>query len=55
MSPQVAKVRVLIRAALTTTWSSEAWSEAREHLLVLFTQGRRLRRQGVAELTRRIG
>jgi hypothetical protein len=40
------KVRVLIRAALTTPWSPEAWLEVRASLPWLLAEGRRLRRQG---------
>lgn len=40
------KVRVLIRAALTTPWSPEAWPEVRAQLPWLLAEERRLRRQG---------
>ncbi len=36
------KARVLIRAALTTSWSPEAWAEVH----ALLAEERRLRRQG---------
>ena len=40
------KVRVAIRAALTTPWSPEAWPEVRARLPWLLTEERRLRREG---------
>ena len=40
------KTRVLIRAALTTPWSQDAWPEVRERLPWLLAEERRLRRQG---------
>jgi len=40
------KVRVLIRAALTMHWSTEAWPEVREHLKWLLAEEYRLQRQG---------
>ncbi len=40
------KVRVLIRAALTTPWSGREWTEVRQHLPWLLAEEWRLRRQG---------
>jgi hypothetical protein len=40
------KVRVLIRAALTMSWSAEDWPEIREHLKWLLAEENRLQRQG---------
>ncbi len=40
------KARVLIRAALTVSWSPEAWAEVHAHLPWLLAEERRLRRQG---------
>lgn len=40
------KVRVLIRASLTTPWSPEAWQEVRARLPWLLAEERRLRGLG---------
>ena len=40
------KVRVLIRAALTTPWSGQEWAEVKQHLPWLLAEEARLRRQG---------
>jgi hypothetical protein len=40
------KVRVLIRGALTMSWSPEAWPEVRARLPWLLAEERRLRGQG---------
>jgi hypothetical protein len=40
------KVRVLLRAALTTPWSAREWAEVKQHLPWLLAKEARLRRQG---------
>ena len=40
------KVRVLIRAALTTLWSPESWAEVHASLPWLLAEEQRLRGQG---------
>lgn len=40
------KVRVLIRAVLTTPWPPETWPRVREQLPWLLAEERRLQRQG---------
>ncbi len=40
------KVRVLLRAALTTPWSGREWAEIKQHPPWLLAEEARLRRQG---------
>jgi len=47
------KVRVLLRAALTTPWSEREWAELKQHLPWLLAEERRLRRQE-AQLSGRV-